>query len=86
MINSYVILPYLKKIIIECDGDYWHANPVIYDYSNLTKSQKKNLQRDKFKDTYLKTRGWNIVRLFESEILDSVSACVDKIEKTIIKN
>ena len=43
----------LFSIVIECDGDYWHANPKIYDRNNLDIRQKRNIQRDKFKDLYL---------------------------------
>lgn len=73
------------KIIIECDGDYWHANPNFYDRTKLDKRQSKNLARDKFKDIYLKKKGWLVLRFFESEIEDSVAKCVDKIEGQIKK-
>jgi len=71
------------KIIIECDGDYWHANPKIYDRQNLTATQKKNIQRDKFKDNFLKKKGWTILRFFESEIKSNTSKCMNMIENTI---
>ena len=41
------------KIIIECDGDYWHANPKIYDLNNLDIRQKRNIKKDVFKKKYL---------------------------------
>lgn len=69
-----------NKIIIECDGDYWHANPAIYDLTILDARQKRNNQRDKFKDEYLKERGWRVLRFFESDILRDVGKCVDTIE------
>ena len=68
------------KIIIECDGDYWHSNPLIYNINNLDKRQKNNLNRDKFKDLYLTKNGWKVFRFFESEINHSVKDCVDKVE------
>lgn len=71
------------KIIIECDGDYWHGNPSIYDESELNITQRKNIQRDKFKDIYLKNKGWLVLRFFESDILNSVSSCVNQVEKLI---
>lgn len=73
------------KIVIECDGDYWHANPTIYDLTHLDIRQIKNLNRDKFKNYYLRKKGWLILRFFESDIKNSVSTCVDKIEEQIKK-
>lgn len=77
-----------KKIVIECDGDYWHANPKIYNRNCLDIRQKKNLIRDKFKDEYLRREGWKVLRFFESDIKSSVDNCINQIQKQIrgIKN
>lgn len=57
---------YLPKynIIIECDGDYWHRLPDV-------------VSRDKRKNAYYKERGYAVFRFWESEINESVEACVD---------
>ena len=73
------------KIIIECDGDYWHANPKIYNRKKLDKRQKVNINRDLFKDKYLSKKGWVILRFFESEIKSNVNRCIDKIKFTIVQ-
>jgi len=70
-------------IIIECDGDYWHTNPKIYDYKKLDSRQRKNLQRDKFKNKYLRKKGWKVFRFFESDINGSAEKCVNGIAKEI---
>ena len=75
-------IPFLK-IAIECDGDYWHSNPKIYFNNNLTHDQKKNLQRDKFKDKYLKERGWLVLRFFEYDIKRDLDGCIFKINNAI---
>ena len=75
-----------SKLIIECDGDYWHANPAIYNKNKLYKSQIKNLQRDKFKDKYLRKAGWNVVRFYETDIKNRLQECIQQIEKFILKN
>lgn len=71
------------KIIIECDGDYWHANPKIYANRNLTPTQEKKIRTDKLKDKFLKKQGWTVLRFFETDIKSNVSSCVDKIEKKV---
>ncbi len=71
------------NIIIECDGDYWHANPKIYDSNKLTYTQKKKVKIDKIKDKLLDKKGWIVLRFFESDIKSNISNCVDEIEKAI---
>ena len=71
------------KIIIECDGDYWHANPKLFAEKELSRTQKNNLKRDVYKDKFLFKEGWKVFRFFESDIKFSVSKCVDKIEEAI---
>lgn len=57
---------YIPKynIIIECDGDYWH-------------SLHKVVERDARKSEYIKSKGISLYRFWESEINESVEACVD---------
>jgi len=71
------------NIIIECDGDYWHANPKIYDRKNPDKRQAINLKRDRFKDIYLTKKGWRVLRFFESEINENLGKCVNRIKSAI---
>lgn len=78
---DFAIPPF--NIIIECDGDYWHANPQLYNHYNLDKRQKVNINRDKYKDFYLSKKGWKVFRFFESDIHKSVKDCIDKVESYI---
>jgi len=71
------------KLIVECDGDYWHGNPLIYNKNNLNKIQIGKIQRDKFKDKYLKRKGWKVIRFYESDIKNKLINCVDQIENII---
>jgi very-short-patch-repair endonuclease len=78
-----------QKIIVEVDGDFWHANPNKYpEGSTLHKHQVKGIGRDKSKNAYISkvdNGSWTIVRLWESDIKKDVAGCVDKIEE-ILKN
>lgn len=56
-IGSYVadvLLPH-GKLVIECDGDYWHSRPGA-------------LERDVRKDSYLEANGYRVLRLGERVI------------------
>lgn len=52
------------RIIIECDGDYWHRLPEV-------------VKRDNRKNAYYKSRRYPYFRFWESEINTDVEACVD---------
>lgn len=73
----------LYKIIIECDGDYWHANPKFYSNNQLTKTQKNKITTDKLKDNLLRKKGWTVLRFFESDINNDINKCIIEIENTI---
>ncbi len=64
-IGFYVVDFYLPEhnLVIECDGEYWHNLP-------------ENIARDKRKDTYLRKRGYNILRLKEHEIKEGPEAAL----------
>ncbi|MBS3079518.1 DUF559 domain-containing protein [Candidatus Pacearchaeota archaeon] len=78
-----------QKIIIECDGDFWHANP--NEFSNKEKlhpHQIKSISRDKSKTAYITKidqGSWTLLRFWESDIEKDVSKCVDRIEEVIKK-
>ncbi len=78
----------LPGLAIECDGDFWHANPAIYDRSDpskLSHIQQTKIKNDKRKEELLKKRGLEIIRFFESDIKRDVEKCVDEIEKKLAK-
>ena len=57
-----------NKIIFRIQGDFWHANPLLYQKDNLTKIQKFNISRDKNKKIYLEKHGWEVIDIWESDI------------------
>jgi len=71
------------KIAIQCDGDWWHANPLFYSSDSLSEIQRNNVKRDKFQDEILRKNGWHVIRFWESKIKENVSKCVDKVEEFI---
>jgi very-short-patch-repair endonuclease len=56
------------KIVIECDGDYWHRS-----------DDKDIARRDQKKTKYLESRGYIVFRFWESEIKENVTKCVERI-------
>jgi very-short-patch-repair endonuclease len=56
-----------QRLVIECDGDYWH---------NLPNIQKK----DKRKNYYLWSNGWDVLHIWEHEINESLTDCIRRIQ------
>lgn len=67
-IGYYVCDFVIGKTIIEVQGDYWHGNPRIYESNKLNFTQRKNIQRDKAKFTYLTNKGYNVICIWEYDI------------------
>ncbi|MAG47553.1 hypothetical protein CL617_03030 [archaeon] len=77
-----------NKLVIFCDGDYWHANPVWMKKrkkTKLNKAQKFNRKRDELQNKILKEKGWKVLRFWECDIHKDIKNCVDKIER-VLKN
>jgi very-short-patch-repair endonuclease len=73
-----------EKLIIECHGDWHHANPKIYQNKKLHPIQKKTITKDRNKEKYIRTIDngtWKLLVFWGSEIKEDVSKCVDKIEE-----
>jgi len=60
-----------NKIIIYCDGDYWHNLPHIKE-------------RDFNRNYWLNFLGYTVFRFTETEIKKSASQCVDIIQKKFL--
>lgn len=76
-----------KKIIIFCDGDFWHG----YKYHEKKKPSKKywrdkietNMKRDRRITRKLRRDGWSVLRFWEHDIEKRTDMCVDRILRKI---
>ncbi len=77
------------KVVVEIDGDFWHANPNKYiDKTKLHPHQIKGIGKDKSKNAYITkvdNGSWTLLRFWESDINKDVIKCVDKIEEVLPK-
>jgi len=68
---------YLNEIgvIVEINGDYWHANPSKYKYSDVLKTGHKEItaldiwEKDKKKLDFAKKNGFEVIVIWESEMI-----------------
>ena len=56
------------KVILEVQGDYWHANPSIYDEDECTDKQILARQKDVIKKAYYESLGYTVICIWELEI------------------
>ncbi len=56
------------RLLIECDGDYYHANPKMF--TELNEMQKNNKDNDKFKNGLAAAYNLKLIRFWENEILE----------------
>lgn len=70
--------------VIEVQGDFWHANPEIYDRNKeLSYIQVKNIKNDKEKLYWLENNGFKVLYLWENELKTDVEQCYLKIKNFI---
>lgn len=77
------------KVAIFCDGDFWHGhNWVIRGFSSLDEELSRysqfwkdkilgNIKRDSVNTEHLKSEGWEVIRLWESDIKVDLHKCVE---------
>lgn len=61
-----------ERIVIECDGDYWHSLP-------------QCAARDKRKDKFFKGRGWRVLRFREKRLRRDLSGCIADIRSALLE-
>ena len=57
-----------KNMIIEIHGDYWHANPLIYEGKELNKIQNRNIKNDNYKELLAKGLGYFFCIVWEYDL------------------
>lgn len=62
-----IFIPFMK-LIIECDGDYWHGNPKIFKDNKLTDKILEQRELDKKRTKELQEKGFRVIRLWEHKI------------------
>jgi len=64
--------------IIEVQGDYWHCNPRIYP-EPINETQKNKIRIDKVKHSVYKELGYEVLYLWEYDIVNDIDDCIKKI-------
>jgi len=57
-----------KRILIEVDGDYFHAHPDKYSKEDRNKMQEGIVRNDRYKDRLAQGMGYTLYRVWESDL------------------
>lgn len=72
-----------KKVVIFCDGDFWHGKKYIRERGGYKKFWRDkialNIKRDKEVSKKLKNEGWTVLRFWKTDILKNLDRCIEKI-------
>jgi very-short-patch-repair endonuclease len=72
-----------KNMIVEVDGDYWHANPMLYEQKDLNKTQLRNQRNDKYKETLAKGHGFKFERVWEYDLKNNYEEQKERFKKLL---
>jgi very-short-patch-repair endonuclease len=70
-----------KNLVVEVDGNYYHGDENLYE--TLSPMQKRNKKNDLYKDMVAKGLGYNIERVWESELKDEYIKTKEKFKKIL---
>ena len=73
-----------QMLVVQADGDYWHANPFYYGDAlgkPLSKNQHKVRRLDASCDAYLTNRGFKVIRFWEYDLKNSLDVCIQKLKE-----
>lgn len=71
-----------KRIAVEVDGDFFHVNESA-GYSVKSQIQVRTKNNDAKKNSYLKNRGWQLIRIWTSDIDKCIDACLKQVVKYV---
>jgi DNA mismatch endonuclease (patch repair protein) len=86
-----VVFPRLK-IVVFCDGDFWHGKNWDARKQRLNKGSNSkywvakieaNMQRDRRYDNELKEQGWQVLRFWESDIFADPQAIASEVVQVV---
>jgi very-short-patch-repair endonuclease len=86
---SYDIIILETNKLIEINGDYWHANPRLYKENDIKKVHggfivvKEQWEKDKLKTKHANDHGYEVLTLWEYDIVNNQKEVKDKILKYV---
>lgn len=74
----------LGNIIIEVNGDFWHANPDIYGNTKpLHKTHARAIEKDNRKLARLSELGYRVITVWENDLKTNIDGTLDELLRNI---
>ena len=82
-----------ERVIVFCDGDFWHGRDWERRKRKLRKGSngsywvqkiQANIDRDQQQNRYLRKLGWKVIRIWERDILTDTSRMAQKIARHVL--
>lgn len=76
------------RVAIFVDGAFWHGHPEHFtpgksgDYWDLKIA--RTIERDKIANSTLSKQGWQVLRLWDFEITDDLTACLSRVTAALL--
>jgi DNA mismatch endonuclease (patch repair protein) len=85
-----IALPKKRKAVF-IDGDFWHGYKFNKEKSRLPKKYwiakiENNIKRDKRNSYQLKSQGWEVLRVWEHNLMKNKERTINKIVEFLFKN
>jgi very-short-patch-repair endonuclease len=76
---------YLPKynLVIEINGRYWHCDPRFYKNGPINEKQKRRIEKDGIKSSYLDSHGFRLFVAWEDDIKSNPNLLIEDIKKLI---
>ena len=73
------------RILLEVQGDYWHANPELFGEGKrpINEIQSSKIKTDKEKEKFCQEKGFTLFHIWETDIINNDFSVLDEIEKKI---
>jgi len=63
------------RLVVQFDGDYWHDR----DGTSAEPRIRRRVALDRSQDAYIRACGWQVLRLWESDLLTDPGACTERL-------
>lgn len=74
---------FIPSLLIEIDGDYFHANPKFYNKGSMNSIQKRNKRIDLLKDEWAGMHCIPLLRIWEDDIKNNSEYVINEILKYV---
>lgn len=71
------------NLLVEIDGDYFHANPEVTDMNKINGMQKKNMRNDNYKNSLANTMGYGLERVWENDLKNNYDVVKSRFKKIL---